>query len=70
MFFHQALELLPSTTKLRDILTFLENVMENQAIHRRNNQILKSMLYAENLQVGNSRNRIIARKDRGEHTSA
>ncbi|XP_005090680.1 vam6/Vps39-like protein [Aplysia californica] len=47
----KALELLPSDTKLRDILTFLENVMESQAVRRRSNQILKSMLYAENLQV-------------------
>ncbi|RUS79603.1 hypothetical protein EGW08_012628 [Elysia chlorotica] len=47
----KALELLPQTTKLRDILTFLENVMENQAVRRRHNQVLKSMLYAENLQV-------------------
>lgn len=47
----KALELLPHTTKLRDILTFLENVMENQAVRRRHNQVLKSMLYAENLQV-------------------
>ncbi|GFS19211.1 vam6/Vps39-like protein [Elysia marginata] len=46
----KALELLPHTTKLRDILTFLENVMENQAVRRRHNQVLKSMLYAENLQ--------------------
>ncbi|XP_059173340.1 vam6/Vps39-like protein [Physella acuta] len=47
----KALEILPSGTKLKDILTFLENVMENQAVRRRSNQILKSMLYAENLQV-------------------
>lgn len=47
----KALELLPPDTKLRDILTFLENVMESQAVRRRSNQILKSMLYAENLQV-------------------
>ncbi|CAL1543565.1 unnamed protein product [Lymnaea stagnalis] len=47
----KALELLPSTTKLSDILTFLENVMEHQAARRRSNQILKSMLYAENLEV-------------------
>jgi len=47
----KALELLPSDTKLRDILTYLENVMESQAAQRRSNQILKSMLYAENLQV-------------------
>ncbi|CAG5133152.1 unnamed protein product, partial [Candidula unifasciata] len=47
----KALELLPSTTRLRDILAFLENVMENQGVQRRSNQILKSLLYAENLQV-------------------
>uniref|UniRef100_A0A2C9M943 CNH domain-containing protein n=1 Tax=Biomphalaria glabrata TaxID=6526 RepID=A0A2C9M943_BIOGL len=47
----KALELLPSTTKLTDILAFLENVLEHQTAHRRSNQILKSILYAENLQV-------------------
>lgn len=47
----KALELLPPDTKLRHILTYMENVMESQAAHRRSNQILKSMMYAENLQV-------------------
>ncbi|KAH9489099.1 Vam6/Vps39-like protein [Bulinus truncatus] len=46
----KALELLPSTTKLIDILSFLENVLEHQTSKRRSNQVLKSMLYAENIQ--------------------
>lgn len=36
---------------MSDILAYLENVMEHQAMIRRKNQVLKSMLYAENLQV-------------------
>ena len=47
----QALELLPSTIRVRDILTFLENVLENIAAQRRHNQVLKSLSYAENLSV-------------------
>ncbi|KAK6183438.1 hypothetical protein SNE40_010920 [Patella caerulea] len=51
----KALELLPATTRVRDILTYLENVMEHQASRRRQNQVLKSMLYAENLQIQEQR---------------
>lgn len=51
LFHQQSLELLPSTTKMSEILAYLENVMEHQAMIRRKNQVLKSMLYAENLQV-------------------
>lgn len=36
---------------MSEILAYLENVMEHQAMIRRKNQVLKSMLYAENLQV-------------------
>ncbi|XP_011445059.3 vam6/Vps39-like protein [Magallana gigas] len=51
----KSLELLPSTTKMSEILAYLENVMEHQAMIRRKNQVLKSMLYAENLQVHEQR---------------
>ena len=49
----QALELLPANTKVRDVLTFLENVLEGKATEKRENQVLRSLLYAEHLQVGN-----------------
>jgi len=49
--FYKSLDLLPSTTKIAEILAYLENVMEHQATRRRENQVLKSMFYAENLQV-------------------
>ncbi|KAK7506799.1 hypothetical protein BaRGS_00001650, partial [Batillaria attramentaria] len=45
----KALELLPSTIRIRDILTFLENVLENMASERRHNQVLKSLMFCENL---------------------
>ncbi|ESP01601.1 hypothetical protein LOTGIDRAFT_200189, partial [Lottia gigantea] len=51
----KALELLPATTRIRDIVTYLENVMEHQASRRRQNQVLKSMLFAENLQIQEQR---------------
>lgn len=47
----KALELLPATTRIEEILNYLESVMEHQATVRRKNQVLKSMFYAENLQV-------------------
>ncbi|XP_071079249.1 vam6/Vps39-like protein isoform X1 [Haliotis cracherodii] len=51
----KALELLPPETRVRDILTYLENVMEHRAAQRRSDQVLKSMLYNENLQVQEQR---------------
>ncbi|XP_033733768.1 LOW QUALITY PROTEIN: vam6/Vps39-like protein [Pecten maximus] len=47
----KALELLPAATRIEEILNYLESVMEHQATVRRKNQVLKSMFYAENLQV-------------------
>ncbi|KAL5008470.1 hypothetical protein ScPMuIL_014051 [Solemya velum] len=51
----QSLELLPTTTLVKDILTYLQNIMEQRATTRRRCQVLKSMLYAENLQVHEQR---------------
>ena len=53
MYHLQALELLPATTKVRDIVTFLENVLEDRAAQKRSSQVLRSLLYAEHLQVLN-----------------
>lgn len=47
----KALELLPTNTKINEIVNYLENVLEFQATNRRDNQLLKSMFFAENLQV-------------------
>ncbi|XP_021362075.1 vam6/Vps39-like protein isoform X2 [Mizuhopecten yessoensis] len=51
----KALEMLPAATNIEEILNYLESVMEHQATERRKNQILKSMFYAENLQVHEQR---------------
>ena len=51
----KSLELLPISTNISEILTYLEKVMEHQASIKRYNQVLKSMLYAENLQVHEQR---------------
>lgn len=51
----KALELLPSTIRVRDILTFLENVLENNSSQRKHMQVLRSLTYAENLSVTEQR---------------
>ena len=51
MWLCQALELLPSHTKVDDVLIFLENVLEERAGRKRSCQVLRSLLYAEHLQV-------------------
>jgi len=47
----QALELLPPSTKIHEILGYLENVLELKAATRHRCQILRNMLFAESLQV-------------------
>ncbi|XP_022091314.1 vam6/Vps39-like protein [Acanthaster planci] len=47
----RALEMLPETIQVSDVCGFLEGVLETKAKHRRNNQILKSLFFSENLQV-------------------
>ena len=51
-FVFQALELLPSSIEVREVYTFLLNVLEDKEKKRKNCQVLKSLLYAEHLQVG------------------
>jgi tetratricopeptide (TPR) repeat protein len=51
----RALELLPPTTRVRDIVVFLENVLEDRATMKRSAQVLRSLLYAEHLQVQEQR---------------
>jgi len=51
----KAMELLPHTTKVSDILTFLENVLEDTAARKRSSQVLRSLLYSEHLQVQEQR---------------
>lgn len=50
--FLQALELLPSSIEVREVYTFLLNVLEDKEKKRKNCQVLKSLLFAEHLQVG------------------
>ena len=47
----QALELLPSSIEVREVYTFLLNVLEDKEKKRKNCQVLKSLLFAEHLQV-------------------
>ncbi|XP_074662539.1 vam6/Vps39-like protein isoform X2 [Tubulanus polymorphus] len=51
----KALELLPASTKVRDILNFLENVLEDRAATKRDLKLLRCLLYAEHLQVAAER---------------
>ena len=47
----QVLEVLPADTRVSDIAVFLESVMAERAAQKRRCQVLKSLLYAEHLQV-------------------
>ena len=51
--------MLPQSTKVTDILGFLENVIEETAAKKRSLQILRSLAYAENLQVNKLNNDLI-----------
>lgn len=48
----QALELLPPSIQVREVYAFLLNVLEDKERKRKNSQVLKSLLFAEHLQVG------------------
>lgn len=47
----KALELLPPSTKISDILNYLENLIEKKAARRRKCMLLRNILYAENALV-------------------
>ena len=47
----QALELLPSSIEVREVYTFLLSVLDDKEKKRKNCQVLKSLLFAEHLQV-------------------
>ncbi|KAL4237860.1 Vam6/Vps39-like protein [Mactra antiquata] len=51
----KALELLPADTKIKDILTFMENVLEMKAATKHQNRVLRNMLFSEALQVHEQR---------------
>lgn len=51
----QALELLPATTEVKDIRMFLMNVLQDKMQQQRKYMVLKSLLYAEHLQVHEQR---------------
>ncbi|XP_077997895.1 vam6/Vps39-like protein [Glandiceps talaboti] len=51
----KALDLLPTGTQIRKVCKFLECVLEDTSSRKRNNQILKSLLYSEHLQVQEQR---------------
>ena len=51
----QALELLPSTTEVKDVTVFLTNIMKDKMQQRRSCLVLKSLLYAEHLQMHEQR---------------
>ena len=43
--------MLPSSIEVREVYTFLLNVLEDKEKKRKNCQVLKSLLFAEHLQV-------------------
>ena len=47
----QALELLPSAIEVREVYDFLLSILEDKESKRRKCQVLKSLLFAEHLQV-------------------
>jgi hypothetical protein len=49
--FIQALELLPTTIAIQEIVPFLESILEEKSCKKKTNQVLKSLLFAEHLQV-------------------
>ncbi|XP_023931071.1 vam6/Vps39-like protein [Lingula anatina] len=51
----KALELLPTTSKVKEILVFLENVLEDRAAEKRNAQVLKGLIFQEHLMVQSQR---------------
>lgn len=51
----QALDLLPAATEVNDITVFLLNVLKDKMQERRNCLLLKSLLYAEHLQMHEQR---------------
>jgi len=50
----QALELLPPDTEIRQIQTFMENVLELQAATKNKCRILRNMLFSESLHVSSN----------------
>lgn len=48
----QALNALPSSTKLDSVRQFLVDVVEEQSVQRRRSQVLRSLFWSELLQVG------------------
>lgn len=51
----KALELLPASIEVREVYTFLLSVLEDKEKKRKNCQVLKSLLFAEHLQVQEQR---------------
>lgn len=58
----KALELLPSSTEVREVYAFLLSVLEDKEKKRKNCQVLKSLLFAEHLQIQDQRMHYQARK--------
>lgn len=51
----QVLDLLPPETPLRDLQIFLTSVLEKKSKERRSNQVLKSLIFAQHIQVQRER---------------
>ncbi|XP_046859484.1 vam6/Vps39-like protein [Xenia sp. Carnegie-2017] len=47
----KALELLPLTIEVQEIFPFLEKILEEKSSKKKTNQVLKSLLFAEHLQI-------------------
>jgi len=52
LLFSKALELLPSNIEVRELYDFLMDVLDGKETKRKRSQMLRSLLYAEHLQVG------------------
>ncbi|XP_048578453.1 vam6/Vps39-like protein [Nematostella vectensis] len=51
----KALELLPATIQVREVYEFLLNVLDEKETKRKQSQVLKSLLFAEHLQIQEQR---------------
>ncbi|XP_031566770.1 vam6/Vps39-like protein [Actinia tenebrosa] len=58
----KALELLPSNIEVREVYEFLMDVLKGKEIKRKRSQVLRSLLYAEHLQIQEQRMFYQARK--------
>ena len=47
----KAIELLPTTIEIQELVPFLANILEEKSCKKKTNQVLRSLLFAEHLQI-------------------